>query len=181
MAMRMLEAGGMAVVTDGQRAADASNPMGYFEFEPVKDLDKPGDHAWLADARGKAVKIISFLLTHLPESYDYQVIFMQRDLDEVLASQNKMLDSRGETGGAADERMRAVYEQHLAQVARLMNKRACFATLYLPYAEVVSEPRAQAARMSGFIGARLDVEAMAAIADGALYRNRRDRSNFLVP
>jgi hypothetical protein len=66
-------------------------------------------------------------------------------------------------------------------VARLMNKRACFATLYLPYAEVVSEPRAQAARMSGFIGARLDVEAMAAIADGALYRNRRDRSNFLVP
>ena len=178
MAMRMLEAGGMAIVTDGQRAADASNPKGYYEFEQVKDLDKPGDHAWLAGARGKAVKIISFLLTHLPESYDYQVIFMQRDLDEVLVSQNKMLDSRGEAGGAADERMRAVYEQHLAQVARLMNKRACFSTLYLPYAEVVSEPRAQAARVNRFLGGRLDVEAMAAVADRELYRNRRDRSDF---
>jgi hypothetical protein len=172
MAMGMLEAGGLSVVTDGVRAADASNPKGYFEFERVKDLDKPGPHAWLADARGKAVKIISFLLTHLPESYDYQVIFMQRDLDEVLASQNKMLANRGEAGGADDTRMRALYEEHLAQVERFMKNRPCFATLKVPYAQVVADPRAEAARINAFLGGRLDVERMAAVADRSLYRNR---------
>jgi hypothetical protein len=173
MAMAMLEAGGIPVVTDGRRAADASNPKGYYEYEPVKDLDKPGDHAWLAGARGKAVKIISFLLTHLPETFDYEVIFMQRDLNEVLASQNRMLESRGEPGGAADDRMREVYEQHLAQVERFMRSRACFATLPLAYAAVVAAPSVEAARINAFLGGRLDVARMAAVADRALYRNRR--------
>jgi Sulfotransferase domain len=172
MAMAMLEAGGFAVVTDGLRAADASNPKGYYEYERVKDLDKPGDHAWLADARGKAVKVISFLLTHLPESYDYQVIFMQRDLDEVLASQNKMLESRGEPTGADDARMRAVYEAHLAQVERFMKNRSCFSTQQVSYADVVGNPPAEAARIDAFLGGGLDVEQMAAVADRTLYRNR---------
>jgi hypothetical protein len=172
MAMRMLDAGGVPVLTDGLRTADDDNPKGYYEFEPVKQLDKPGDHSWLAGARGQAVKIISFLLTHLPERYDYQVIFMQRDLDEVLASQNKMLQARGESGGAADDRMRAVFEEHLAQVTRLMTRRDCFSTLYLPYGGVVAEPPVQAARLNTFLGGGLDVEAMAAIADRTLYRNR---------
>src|SRR5213593_4363024 len=107
MAMKMLEAGGMPILADGIRTPDISNPKGYYEFEPVKGLDKGGDVAWLAEARGKAVKIISFLLTWLPEHYDYRVIFMQRDLREVLASQNAMLAHRGEpSGSAADEQMR---------------------------------------------------------------------------
>ena len=176
MAMRMLEAGGLAVLTDGFRSADDDNPKGYYEFEPVKDLDKPGDHAWLTEARGKAVKIISFLLTHLPEQYDYQVIFMQRDLDEVLTSQNKMLASRGEAAGEADARMRTVYEEHLSQVERFMKRRSCFSALYLPYAAVIAEPQTQARRIAAFLGCRLDVEAMAAVADRALYRNRRASS-----
>jgi hypothetical protein len=172
MAMAMLEAGGLPVLSDGQRVADASNPKGYFEFEPVKDLDKPGEHAWLAGARGKAVKIISFLLTHLPESYDYQVVFMHRDLGEVLASQNKMLESRGEATGAADERMREVYTSHLAQVERFMKQRACFSELPLRYAEVVGSPTAAAKSLNAFLGGRLDETRMAAVADGTLYRNR---------
>lgn len=173
MAMRMLEAGGLPVLTDGVRHADSSNPKGYFEFEQVKELDKPGEHAWLAGARGKAVKIISFLLTHLPERYDYQVIFMRRDLDEILASQNAMLDDRGEARGADDERLKALYVEHLAQVERFLSRRACFTTLDLPYAGVIADPRAQAERVSGFLGGRLDVEQMAAVADRSLYRNRR--------
>ena len=97
MAMKMIAAGGLPVVTDGLRHADASNPNGYYEFEHVKNLDKAGDLSWLAEARGKAVKIISFLITYLPEAYDYRVVFMQRDLSEVIASQNRMLDARGDT------------------------------------------------------------------------------------
>lgn len=173
MAMRMLEAGGVAIVSDGLRQADASNPRGYYEFEPVKDLDKPGDHAWLASARGKAVKIISLLLTYLPESYDYQVIFMRRDLGEIIASQNAMLERRGEARGAEDERLKTLYTDHLAQVERFLSRRPCFQTLDLPYAGVIAEPRVQADRLSRFLDARLDVERMAAVAESALYRNRR--------
>lgn len=173
MAMAMLEAGGLSVLTDGLRAADASNPKGYLEFERVKELDKPGDHAWLADARGKAVKIISFLLTYLPESYDYEVIFMRRDLDEIVASQNTMLEARGEARGAEDARLKALYTDHLAQVERFLSRRACFSTLMLDYAKVLAAPTEEAARVSAFLGGRLDVEKMAAVADRALYRNRQ--------
>ena len=94
MAMKMLAAGGMPLLTDGVRGADESNPKGYYEFEPVKDLHKQADMAWLRDARGKAVKIVSFLLTFLPETNEYKVIFMQRDLREVIASERTMLQKR---------------------------------------------------------------------------------------
>jgi hypothetical protein len=176
MAMAMLEAGGLPVLTDGLRTADASNPKGYFELERVKELDKPGDHAWLADARGKAVKIISFLLTYLPESYDYQVIFMRRDLDEIVASQNKMLEARGEARGADDARVKALYTEHLAQVERFLSRRACFSTLTLDYAKVLATPGDEAARVNAFLGGHLDGARMAGVADATLYRNRQARS-----
>jgi len=174
MAMKMLEAGGIPILADGIRTADISNPKGYYEYEPVKELDKGGDVAWLATARGKAVKIISFLLTWLPETYDYRVILMQRDLREVLASQNAMLVQRGEAPGAADdERMLRMYEDHLQKVARFMANRSCFTTLRLDYRDVVQNSRDAAARIDQFLGGTLDVERMAAVADPALYRNRR--------
>lgn len=171
MAMGMLEAGGLAVVTDGLRAADASNPKGYYEFERVKDLDKPGDHAWLADARGKAVKIISFLLTWLPEDFNYQVIFMQRDLDEVLASQQQMLARRGEDADTSGT-SREVFQSHLAQVERFMAARSCFETLYVPYRDAVATPEATAAAVARFLGRSMDTAAMAQAVEASLYRNR---------
>ena len=174
MVMKMLEGGGIPILADGIRTADISNPKGYYEFERVKELDKGGDLAWLAEARGKAVKIISFLLTWLPETYDYRVIFMQRDLREVLASQNAMLALRGEVPGAADdEQMLRMYEDHLQKIARFMANRSCFATLSVDYRDVVQKPQDAAARMNRFLGGTLDVERMAAVADPALYRNRR--------
>ena len=173
MAMKMLEAGGLEVVTDRIRNADASNPNGYYEFEPVKTLNTQADTAWLAAARGKALKIISFLLTYLPESHDYRVVFMRRDLGEIIASQNTMLDARGEMQGAADDRMRAHYEQHLAQVERFLARRACFSTLMVDYADVLADPRGQAARINAFVGGHLDVDRMAAVAEPTLYRSRR--------
>jgi Sulfotransferase family len=175
MAMKMLAAGGVPIVTDGLRVADESNPRGYFEFEPVKVLDKNGDTAWLADARGKAVKIISFLLTFLPEAYDYRVIFMTRDLDEVLASQNKMLIARGEPADpAGDGHMRQVYAQHLQKVERFLRNRRCFTTLTLRYTSVIEDPAAEASRINAFLGGKLNVEQMAAVADRELYRNRKE-------
>lgn len=174
MMMRMLEAGGVVPLEDGVRGADDSNPRGYFEFEPVKDLDTArGDVPWLPGARGKAVKIISFLLTWLPEQHNYQVIFMQRDLDEVLASQQQMLARRG---AASDRegtvRSREVFASHLAQVERFMAARACFTTLYVPYRDAVADPEATAAAVARFLGRRLDTAAMAKAVETSLYRNR---------
>jgi hypothetical protein len=175
MAMRMLDVGGLPVMTDGIRHADVSNPNGYYELERVKTLEGHGDARWLADARGKAVKIISFLLTWLPETYDYRVVFMDRRLDEVLASQDAMLRHRGEAAAIDAARdARALYEEHLRQVDRFLSRRSCFSVLRLDYAQVVTRPGDAAARLADFVKVPLDVARMTAVADPALYRNRRE-------
>jgi hypothetical protein len=178
MAMKMLHAGGLEVVTDGLRRADESNPKGYFELEAVKELDKNGDTAWLKDARGKAVKIISFLLTFLPEEHDYRVGFMQRDLHEVLASQNKMLARRAETPGTPeeDERMRQQYEKHLAKVHRFLVSRSCFSVLPVDYRSALERPREEAQRRNAFSAGGRDVDRMVEVGDPSLYRNRLSRT-----
>ena len=173
MAMKMLQAGGLPVLTDGARPSDLSNPDGYFEFELVKQLDKNGDLTWLRNARGKGVKVISWLVTWLPEHYDYRVIFMQRDLDEVMASQNAMLLQRGEPRGIDDpDSMRQIYARHLDQVYRFLEERGCFTTMTVNYAEVVGRPFVEAKRLAEFLHRPLDVEGMAAAVDPRLYRNR---------
>jgi hypothetical protein len=82
--MQMLEAGGQTVLVDHVRKADSDNPEGYYEYEAVKDLSK-GETVWLAEAQGKAVKVISALLEFLPVEYTYRVIFMRRRIPEILA------------------------------------------------------------------------------------------------
>jgi hypothetical protein len=177
MAMMMLKAGGVPLLTDDVRLADENNPNGYFEFEPVKRLDSAGDPAWLAGAGGRAVKIISFLLTWLPETHDYRVLFMQRDLDEVIASQEQMLLRRGESAdGAGADAMREIYAQHLEQVERFLSNRRCFTRLPVSYRGAIERPIVEARRISDFLGGSLDVERMAAVANPQLYRNRRAAS-----
>jgi hypothetical protein len=175
MAMKMLEAGGMELLTDGARKADEQNPNGYYELEAVKGLDKDGDASWLRDARGKGVKVVSHLLTWLPEIYDYRVIFMERSLDEIIASQDKMLDVRGHAidGGDADH-AKAAFERHLDQTMRFLANRRCFKTLRVSYTETVRRPQAAAERIAAFLDHKMNVAAMAAVADEALYRNRRE-------
>ena len=172
MAMKMLDAGGMPLVTDGVRSADISNPNGYYEFEPVKDLER-GEAAWLTGARGKAVKIVSPLLTYLPESFDYQVIFMRRPLAEIIDSQHAMLDARGSERGSDAARTAELYAAHLAQVERFLERRRCFSTVMIEYSQVLADPRAQAKKIQAFLGVALDTARMAAVADPKLHRNRR--------
>ena len=174
MAMNMLERGGLEVLTDGLRVADESNPNGYYEVERVKRLNTDEDRSWLAEARGKAIKIISVLLTYLPDSNDYTVIFMHRSLEEVIKSQNAMLAQRGEPiGTTSDEELRSLYEKHLKQVKSFLGARPFFDVLDVEYAQVLAAPRDEAARMSQFIGRDLNVDRMAAAVDRQLYRRRR--------
>ncbi len=180
MAMRMLQSGGAAILTDGVRAADDENPHGYFEFEPVKELDQPNrDIAWLKNARGKTIKIISHLLTWLPESYDYRVLFMQRDLRELVASQQRMLAARGEVVQADDQHDTALYAQHLEAVYRFLAARSCFTTLWVPYRDVIEQPAVQARRIAEFVDTPLDVDKMVSAVDRQMYRNRREERSRL--
>jgi hypothetical protein len=174
MVMGMLEAGGLEIMTDGIRVADSSSPLGYYEYERVKTLDKDADKSWLEAARGKAIKIISFLLKDLPDSNRYRILFMNRDLDEVLASQRTMLHALGERPEpAADERLVAGYRAHLRVVNDLLIRRPCFELLALNYPNVIAQPSEQADRINRFLWGGLDVVKMAAYVDPALYRNRR--------
>ena len=173
MAMKMLEAAGFEPFQDGVRTADEDNPKGYFEFERVKELDKSPDKSWVKDARGKALKVISYLLKDLPPDNDYKIIFMHRHLQEVLASQAKMLERRGETNEVSDERMTEIYQVHLREVATLLERRREFDVLDIHYSDVLRDGAGQAKRIAEFLALPADAAAkMAAQVDKELYRNR---------
>lgn len=172
MMMKMLDAGGIPPIQDGIRTADIDNPKGYYEYERVKKLNK-GDTAWLLGADNKAVKIISALLTHLPEGYQYKVLFMRRPLDEVLASQAKMLVRRGEEQ-SDDAQMKTLFTKHLAQVEQFMVNHPTLDVLDVDYMTLAQNPMGQLPNIVQFLGKEneMSISAMAAIADPTLYRNR---------
>jgi hypothetical protein len=173
MMMRMLEAGGLEVFGDSRRAADIDNPKGYFELERIKDLEKETDKSYLRAGRGKAVKVISFLIKDLPDENDYRVIFMRRDLDEVLASQKKMID-RLESGdpAAEAEAMKEAFRNDIARVRVLCRARPNFALIEVRYKDAVADPAGACRSVNAFLGGRLDEAAMRAAVDASLYRNR---------
>ena len=173
MMMKMLGAGGLELATDEIRSADEDNPKGYFELEKVKELDKTKDKNWVAGYRGKVIKVISFLLMDLPPGSAYKVVFMRRNLDEVIASQNKMLDRRGEERGSDDEKMIGLYNTHLRKVEFLLRHRKNYESLDVDYKQALEQPREYAERVRRFLGMPLDVERMAEVVDPELYRNRR--------
>ncbi len=176
MIMKMLEAGGLALMTDGLRTADEDNPKGYYEVERVKDLAREADKGWLAETRGKGIKVISYLLRSLPSTFNYKVVFIRRDMEEVLASQRKMLARRGEAEETAPERMRALFEDDLWRASYQLKRRPEFESIELHYGNVLARPLDEARRLAAFLGGGLDAEAMAAAVDPQLYRNRASRA-----
>lgn len=173
MMMKMLEAGGVPPLTDEIREADRDNPKGYYEFERVKQLDK-GDTAWLPQAQGKAVKIISALLQHLPAEYTYYVIFMRRNIEEILASQRRMLINRGEDPDSSDdEQMQQLYEKHLRQVEGWLAEQDNVHVLYVNYNELIEDPVPHCEQIDSFLPRALDVERMINVVDPSLYRQRQ--------
>lgn len=174
MAMKMLEAGGLPLITDRQREADIDNPKGYFEDERVKDLGEMEDRSWIADSRGKGIKVVSSLLQYLPRDLNYKILFMRRNLLEVIASQAKMLERRGEASETEDQRMIEHYESHLRRIKAMLRHGPHLDALDVHYTAVLESPRQEAERMVGFLGLDLDVAKMTAVVDERLYRNRAE-------
>lgn len=171
MLMRMLAAGGIPALTDAGRAADDDNPLGYFELEAVKRL--PEGAEWLQAAEGRAVKVVSALLDHLPPGHRYRIVFIERDLREVLASQRRMLQRRGEpTDRVADAAMAGMFERHMAAVLARVRARDEMELLVLAHGEVLADPASAVQRIDGFLGGRLHRDAMIAAVDASLWRQR---------
>lgn len=172
MMMSMLTAGGLEPLVDDIRSADDDNPKGYFEFEKVKSLAKESD--WLSEARGRLVKIVSAHLKHLPSSYRYRIVFMQRRMEEVLASQRQMLIRRGEpTDRVSDEKMAQLFTRHLRDVEHWLAQQANLSCLYVNYNAVLADAAAHLKSINDFFGGRLDISAMARVVDSSLYRQRK--------
>jgi hypothetical protein len=173
MMMKMLEAGGVPVMSDGERGADVDNPKGYFEYERVKDLEKETDKSYVREGRGKALKVISFLIRFLPDDNDYRVIFMRRDLDEVLDSQDKMIQRLGTTDADAERAaMKEAYRNDIVRTRLHCRKLPNFELLEVHYKATIQDPAATARAVNAFLGGRLDEAAMQKAVDESLYRNR---------
>jgi hypothetical protein len=168
--MQMLAKGGVEVLTDNIRTADTDNPRGYFEFEHVKKLKE--DASWVPGARGKAVKMVSQLLLELPRNESYRVIFMERDLDEMLISQEKMLE-RLNRAAAPREDIKRAFVKHLDRLRDWLKQQPHIKVLRLKYSDLVENPQQEARRVSEFLGGRADPKAMASAVDPGLYRNRK--------
>lgn len=167
---QMLDNGGVEVVTDGVRTPDPDNPRGYYELEKVKKIEQ--DASWLLETRGKAFKMVSQLLYRLPASERYRVIFMERDLDEVLDSQERMLARLGRAA-APREQIRPAFTAHLDRLSLWLSEQPHIAVLRVDYRALIERPAAMAEVVSEFVGGRADASRMASSVDPSLYRNRK--------
>jgi hypothetical protein len=163
--MAALAAGGLPLLVDQRRPADAHNPRGYFEDARVLELAQNSD--WLRGQQGKGVKILSHLLRHIPPDVPTRVLFMRRPLPQVLASQNAML---GEA--SAPPEVAQLMARDLAATLLWAEQQNHLCCLEVPYLELLQDPQAQFARVLDFLQLPLDLAAMVATVDPTLHRQR---------
>lgn len=174
MMMGMLKAGGMEVMVDNMRKADEDNPKGYYELEKVKQIKQ--DASWLDSAEDKALKMVSMLLYDLPAERSYKVIFMKRKMEEILASQRRMLARKGQDGaGASNEEMARIFAKHLTDMERWLENQENIDVLYISYNDVIRNPLENAQSVNRFLGNRLSIQEMVRVVDESLYRQRKGR------
>ncbi|MDT0559040.1 alkaline phosphatase family protein [Ichthyenterobacterium sp. W332] len=167
MMMQMLYKGGIKVLTDEKRKADRSNPKGYFEYEPVMSIHK--DNSWLSKAENKSVKVVAPLLKHLDSKFRYKIIFMNRDLNEVVKSQQIM------TGRNPDElpvKLLNAFKKQLKKVEAWKDSEPGVELIYLNYKDVLQNPIDAADKIESFIGVKMEKNGMVQSVDKTLYRNK---------
>jgi len=171
--MMMLDAAGIPPMQDYVRTADDDNPKGYYEYERVKKMPE-GDTAWVKDARGKSVKVITALLEHLPRNFKYDVLVMRREMNEILASQKKMLERRGEDPDkVSDAEMADLFGKHFSNVMDWIKKQKHLRYVEVSYNNMLEAPEEEIEKVNQFLGGQLDTDAMLAMIDPKLYRQRK--------
>lgn len=185
--MQILEAVNFPIFTDGVREADESNLRGYYEHEKVSSLLGSRDRAWLAGARGHALKVVAPLLSCLPgrllkvanskeppQAVYYRVIYMERDMDEVLASQDSMLDRLGrgrKTGERKQADVAKAYRQQERR-ARLWCAGPRVQAMAVDFATLVHQADDILPQLAKFIGAPDQLDVMRSCIDTESHRVR---------
>ena len=168
--MQILRAGGMEILTDNKRSADENNSKGYYEYEKVKSLIK--DNTWLSEAEGKAVKIIVQLLHFLPNQHEYKIIFMERDIDEVVLSQNKMIDKlNGKQTTIPHELLKKTFLTQVEKVKTLLAKNANL--VYVDYHNLLNSRDEEIDRINTELDLGLNVKQACQVIDKTLYRTKK--------
>ena len=171
MMMKMAEAGGIPVIIDNIRTADEDNPKGYYEFEPVKKTKE--DASWVSGAEGKCVKMVYRLLYDMPAGHKYRVLFMRRHLDEVLKSQEVMLERSGKQGGGlSDEQFKSLFQKEIDKCLQWVADQPNIECIQVDYNQMLAEPQPLVEQINEFLGGGLNVEAMVGVVDPKLYRQR---------
>ena len=173
--MQMLEAGGLTTLTDKERAADADNPRGYYEWEAIKQIGKKPELLDEERLAGCAIKCISMLLPQMPAKHHYKVIFMTRPIEEVVASQGRMMNRLGTKGAELDpEQLQRGLTAHRNEALHWLKSAPHMELLELDYPALVRDPAPDIAELVKFLGPeRLPNKSrMAAVIDAALHRRR---------
>jgi hypothetical protein len=171
--MQMLEKGGMEILTDHARKADAYNEKGYCEYEKVKSIRR--DNAWMQEAEGKAVKIITQLLPYIPPDHEYAVLYMVRPMEEILRSQKRMREHLpDDRESAAPEVLEQSYAKQVQRVQNWMEHDPRLRTLYVFYPEALNHPLDKAREIQSFLGLDLNPEAMASAVDASMRHQKSD-------
>ena len=170
LVMQMLDRGGLEVVTDNARKPDKDNPRGYYELEKVLSLEE--DNSWLHSMRGKAVKVVSPLLYDLLFTEKFKIIFVQRNMGEILASQAVMLGGLIQEEDSSDPEMGRAFEKHLNMVMQWLERQPNMDVLTINYNALIAAPSEGARIINEFLGGRLEESAMAAAVAPSLYRQR---------
>lgn len=168
--MSMLEAAGYNILIDMVRTADKNNPKGYYEYEPVKRLKY--NNSWLLDAKGMVIKVVSPLLTYIPLSQPYKIIFMQRKLSEVIASQNKMMKRSNTSDKNYDENLIKDFELHISNVMKWLNNQTNMYVCYINFNQLLSTPQNTLIKLAEYLNISNKIDVMCSIVDTSLYRER---------
>lgn len=168
--MQMLQAGGMSLIMDDKREADIHNPRGYFEFERVKTLE--ADNTWMDISHGKCIKILFHLLKYLPPQFYYKVLFMDRDLNEVIKSQDKVLKEKYSIGSRTDKSLKEMFENELINVHKWLKGQENISYLIIDYKDIIETPLQEAIKIESFLDLPLNKQQMTKVVDPSLYRNK---------
>ena len=93
---------------------------------------------------------------------------------EVLASQRKMMERRGEIeDDIPDQIMANIFQKHLDETDEWIKKQSNIRTLYISYNGTLDDPETSAEKIAEFLGLELDIEKMMQVVDPSLYRQRK--------
>ncbi|KAA3617743.1 MAG: sulfotransferase family protein [Calditrichaeota bacterium] len=173
MMMKVLQKGGMTLVYDDLRVADNDNPNGYFEYAKVKNLKE--DNSWLFDAQGQAIKILFNFLYFLPQKYKFKIIFMQRNMQEILASQNKMLLRSGKSIGQDNRQFEILFNSEIIKCKDWLKNQKNIDTINVSYNQIMETPFPICQSINNFLEKSLNLDGMVNAIDKSLYRNKSDK------